>query len=59
MKRQNGTNGDILFRLEIVIPAETGEAEKALYRKLADASGYQAGVKRGSTGTRRQNAARG
>ncbi|MDF9840847.1 curved DNA-binding protein [Paenibacillus sp. PastF-1] len=59
LKRQNGTNGDILFRMEIVIPAETGGTEKALYRKLADASSYQAGVKRGSSGKRRQNAARG
>lgn len=59
LKRQNGTNGDILFRMEIVIPAGTDEAEKALYRKLAEASSFQAGVKHGSSGKRRQKAATG
>ncbi|OMF93430.1 hypothetical protein BK144_12095 [Paenibacillus sp. FSL R7-0273] len=59
LKRRSGTSGDILFRIELVIPADTGEAGKALYRKLAETSGYQAGVKRGSSGKQRQKAAMG
>ncbi|MEK5450832.1 DnaJ C-terminal domain-containing protein [Paenibacillus sp. FSL R7-0331] len=59
LKRRNGINGDILFRLEIVIPEVTGEAEKALYRRLADTSSYQAGIRCGSGGKQRQKAAMG
>lgn len=50
LKRPNGTNGDILFRIEIVIPADTSEAEKKLYRQLADSGSFQAGAKRQTPG---------
>lgn len=59
LKRSSGANGDILFTIEIVIPPNTGEAEKALYRKLAEAGRFQAGARRQGGGTRRQKAARG
>jgi curved DNA-binding protein len=52
--RPDGTNGDILFRIEIVIPAETSEAEKKLYRQLADSGSFEAGAKRRAPGTRRR-----
>lgn len=54
MKRENGTNGDILFGIEIIIPETTSEAEKNLYRKLAESSRFEARAKRQSTGTQRQ-----
>lgn len=50
LKRPDGTNGDILFRIEIVIPAETSEAEKKLYRQLAESGSFQAGAKRQASG---------
>ncbi|WP_397386683.1 DnaJ C-terminal domain-containing protein [Paenibacillus sp. MMS20-IR301] len=50
LKRPDGTNGDILFKLELVIPAETSEAEKKLYRQLADSGSFQAGAKRQAPG---------
>lgn len=50
LKRPDGTNGDILFKLELVIPAETSEAEKKLYRQLADSGSFQAGAKRQASG---------
>ena len=59
LKRQNGANGDILFVIEIIIPPDTGEAEKALYRKLAETSRFQAGARRQGGGPRRQKAAMG
>ncbi|MEK5252112.1 DnaJ C-terminal domain-containing protein [Paenibacillus sp. FSL F4-0125] len=54
LKRENGTNGDILFGIEIIIPETTSEAEKNLYRKLAESSRFEARAKRQSTGTQRQ-----
>ncbi|WP_310831056.1 DnaJ C-terminal domain-containing protein [Paenibacillus pedocola] len=59
LKRQSGANGDILFVVEIVIPPDTGTTEKNLYRKLAEASNFQAGAGRQGGGTRRQKAAKG
>ncbi|AIQ72035.1 hypothetical protein PODO_01365 [Paenibacillus odorifer] len=56
LKRENGANGDILFGIEIVIPEPTSEAEKNLYRKLADSSPFEARAKRQNTGTQRQKA---
>lgn len=59
LKRPNGTHGDILFSIEIVIPPGTTEAEKAIYRRLAEGAGFQAGAKRQGSGTKRHTAARG
>ncbi|WP_340020884.1 DnaJ C-terminal domain-containing protein [Paenibacillus sp. FSL K6-1096] len=60
LKRLDGTNGDILFRLEIAVPPAVSEEEKKLYRQLAEASGFQAGAKRNSSGgTQRTKAATG
>jgi curved DNA-binding protein len=56
LKIPEGGYGDILFRVEIVIPSETTEAEKKLYRQLAEASGYQAGAKRQGNGSGRRTA---
>lgn len=50
LKRPNGANGDILFAVEIVIPADLTEAEKKLYRQLSEAGGFQAGAKRQAPG---------
>lgn len=46
LKRENGTNGDILFSIEIVIPEHTSEMEKNLYRQLAESGSFNAGPKR-------------
>lgn len=54
LKRENGTNGDILLGIEIVVPEHTSEAEKNLYRKLAESSRFTAGPKRTSISTRRR-----
>lgn len=54
LKRENGTNGDILFGIEIVVPEHTSEAEKNLYRKLAESSRFTAGPKRTSISTRQR-----
>lgn len=59
LKRPNGTNGDILFAIEIVIPPGTTEAEKSIYRRLAEGASFQAGAKRQGSGTQRRTAARG
>ncbi|MNN76974.1 Chaperone protein DnaJ [compost metagenome] len=59
LKRINGANGDILFAVEIVIPAETTEAEKKLYRQLAEAGSFQARAKRQEPGVTRRKAAMG
>lgn len=59
LKRTNGTYGDILFAIEIVIPPGTTEAEKAIYRRLAEGSGFQAGAKRQGSTAQRRTAARG
>ncbi|MBT2288968.1 J domain-containing protein [Paenibacillus albidus] len=48
-----GTNGDILFDIEIVIPEPASEAEKQLYRQLAELRSFQAGAKRQSAGAPR------
>nr|WP_232231588.1 J domain-containing protein [Paenibacillus sp. HW567] len=50
LKRPNGANGDILFAVEIVIPAGLTEAEKKLYRQLSEAGSFQAGAKRQAPG---------
>lgn len=50
LKRPDGTNGDILFRLEISVPSAVSEEEKQLYRQLAEAGSFQAGAKRNSPG---------
>lgn len=42
LKRENGAYGDILFGNEIIIPGPTSEAQKNLYRKLAELSGFEA-----------------
>jgi curved DNA-binding protein len=57
LRHPNGTNGDILFRIEIVIPAETSEAEKKLYRQLADSGSFQAGAKRQTPGGKQRRRA--
>lgn len=54
LKRENGANGDILFGIEIVIPESTSEAEKSLYRKLAESSSFEASAKRQSAGAQRR-----
>ncbi len=59
LKRPNGANGDILFAVEIVIPAGLTEAEKKLYRQLAEAGSFQAGPKRKGPGASRRKAAMG
>ncbi|MBW4084782.1 DnaJ C-terminal domain-containing protein [Paenibacillus sp. S150] len=59
LKRPDGTNGDILFAVEIVIPAKLSEAEKKLYRQLAEAGSFQAGAKRREAGSGRRKAAMG
>lgn len=59
LKRPNGTNGDILFAIEIVIPPGTTEAEKNIYRRLAEGASFQAGAKRQGSGAQRRTAARG
>ncbi|MNC35970.1 Chaperone protein DnaJ [compost metagenome] len=59
LKRPNGANGDILFAVEIVIPAGLTEAEKKLYRQLAEAGSFQAGPKRQGPGASRRKAAMG
>jgi curved DNA-binding protein len=56
MKRDNGANGDILFGIEIVVPEPISEAEKSLYRKLADSSRFEAKAKRQSVGAQHQKA---
>lgn len=60
LRRPGGTNGDILFRMELVIPSDTSEAEKKLYRQLAESSSFQAGAKRRNSGgaQRRRTATR-
>ncbi|GGH38182.1 DnaJ C-terminal domain-containing protein [Paenibacillus segetis] len=55
LKRENGTNGDILLGIEIVIPKSTSEIEKNLYRKLAESSSFQAGLKRQRRKPRRES----
>ncbi|OKP83467.1 hypothetical protein A3844_21750 [Paenibacillus helianthi] len=57
LKRPNGANGDILFAVEIVIPADLTEAEKKLYRQLSEAGSFQAGPKRKGPGASRRKAA--
>ncbi|UQZ34423.1 molecular chaperone DnaJ [Paenibacillus sp. PK3_47] len=54
LKTPAGGYGDILFRVEIIIPSETTEAEKRLYRQLAEASGYKAGARRQGTADRQR-----
>lgn len=56
LKRANGTYGDILFGIEIIIPADISEVEKSLYRKLAETSDFEARAKRQSAGAQRQKA---
>lgn len=56
LKRENGANGDILFGIEIVVPEPTSEAEKNLYRKLADSSHFEPRAKRQSAGAQRREA---
>lgn len=56
LKRVNGTNGDILFGIEIVIPEATTEMEKNIYRKLAESSRFEARAKRQSAGAQRRKA---
>jgi len=45
LKNSKGASGDILFDLEIVIPGTVGEAEKKLYRQLAEAGSFTAEAK--------------
>lgn len=56
LKRENGANGDILFGIEIVVPEPTSEAEKNLYRKLAESSHFEARAKRQSASAQRPKA---
>lgn len=51
LKRPEGGYGDILFRVEIIVPSESSETEKKLYRQLAEVSGYKAGAKRQGSGS--------
>ncbi|ULO07346.1 DnaJ domain-containing protein [Paenibacillus sp. 19GGS1-52] len=59
LKRSNGTNGDILFAIEIVIPGPASEAEMQLYRQLAESGSFHAGAKRQNSGTQRRKGAAG
>lgn len=59
LKRENGASGDILFGIEIIIPEPTSEAQKSLYRKLAESSGFEARAKRQNAGNQRRKAYRG
>lgn len=56
LKRESGSNGDILYGIEIVIPEKISEAEKNLYRQLAESGSFKAGPKRQSVGTQRGKA---
>jgi curved DNA-binding protein len=40
LKRRDGTRGDAYGRLNIVVPRNPGEPEKALYRELARIAGF-------------------
>ncbi|WP_245625160.1 DnaJ domain-containing protein [Paenibacillus stellifer] len=57
LKKENGTDGDVLFDIEIEVPQPVSESEKSLYRQLEQASGYEAGLKK--RGQRRGAAFRG
>ncbi|MBY9080150.1 J domain-containing protein [Paenibacillus sp. HN-1] len=57
LKKENGTDGDVLFDIEIDVPQPVSETEKSLYRQLEQASGYEAGMKK--RGQRRGAASRG
>lgn len=57
LKKENGTDGDVLFDIEIEVPQPVSESEKSLYRQLEQASGYEAGLKK--RGQRRGAASRG
>ncbi|CAI6076608.1 DnaJ domain-containing protein [Cohnella sp. JJ-181] len=45
LRRRDGGYGDILFDVEIVVGANPSPAERELYRRLAESSDFQAGVK--------------
>ncbi|WP_217595269.1 DnaJ domain-containing protein [Cohnella sp. GbtcB17] len=45
LRRKDGGYGDILFDVALVIPPNQGEAERELYRRLAESSSFKAGIK--------------
>lgn len=54
LKRENGSNGDVLFEIEIVIPEQISESDINMYRKLAESSSFKARAKRQNAGTQRR-----
>ncbi|MEX2461445.1 MAG: DnaJ C-terminal domain-containing protein [Paenibacillaceae bacterium] len=57
LKRDNGSYGDILFEIELVVPEQSSSSEKELYRKLAEMSNFRACTKKTThTDTRRREA---
>lgn len=58
LKRENGSNGDVLFAIEIVIPEQISESDRNLYRRLAECSSFKARAKR-QTGAQRRRATAG
>lgn len=52
LKRTDGSLGDVLFEIEIVLPPAVSQEERALYRKLSELNGYRAEPKkRAGSGT--------
>ncbi|MEK0312375.1 DnaJ domain-containing protein [Cohnella sp. 56] len=44
LRRADGSYGDILFDVAVTVPPNPGAAERELYRKLAESSGFKAGT---------------
>ncbi|AHV95180.1 DnaJ domain-containing protein [Paenibacillus sabinae] len=59
LKRENGSYGDVLFDIELVVPEQVSETEKQLYRQLEQSSGFQAGAKKRPPEGKRRGAAAG
>ncbi|BCG56839.1 DnaJ C-terminal domain-containing protein [Paenibacillus sp. URB8-2] len=59
LKRENGSYGDVLFDIELVVPEHVSEAEKQLYRQLEHSSSFQAGAKKRGAEDKRRGAAAG
>ncbi|MDG0809595.1 DnaJ domain-containing protein [Cohnella rhizosphaerae] len=45
LRRKDGGYGDILFDVALAVPPRPSEAERELYRQLAERSGFMAGIK--------------
>lgn len=46
LQRDDGSYGDVLLDVEIIVPSDLGEQERELYRQLASSSRYQAQMRR-------------